>query len=90
MWVMLLLLKKIRMGGFVDRTNNDGLIHWKINTGEPQLFVREVSDANSLSSDAVSCLLRTRDGKLWIGTLGGGLDCYDNGRFTHYKNMVKK
>ena len=82
MWVMLLLLKKIR-------TNNDGLIHWKINTGEPQLFVREVSDANSLSSDAVSCLLRTRDGKLWIGTLGGGLDCYDNGRFTHYKNMVK-
>lgn len=55
----------------------------------PQLFVREVSDANSLSSDAVSCLLRTRDGKLWIGTLGGGLDCYDNGRFTHYKNMVK-
>ena len=70
-------------------TNNDGLIHWKINTGEPQLFVREVSDANSLSSDAVSCLLRTRDGKLWIGTLGGGLDCYDNGRFTHYKNMVK-
>lgn len=73
----------------MDRTNNDGLIHWKINTGEPQLFVREVSDANSLSSDAVSCLLRTRDGKLWIGTLGGGLDCYDNGRFTHYKNMVK-
>ena len=70
-------------------TNNDGLIHWKINTGEPQLFVREVSDANSLSSDAVSCLLRTRDGKLWIGTLGGGLDCYDNGRFTHYKIMVK-
>ena len=70
-------------------TNNDGLIHWKINTGEPQLFVREVSDANSLSSDAVSCLLRTRDGKLWIGTLGGGLDIYDNGRFTHYKNMVK-
>ena len=70
-------------------SNNDGLIHWKINTGEPQLFVREVSDANSLSSDAVSCLLRTRDGKLWIGTLGGGLDCYDNGRFTHYKNMVK-
>ena len=65
------------------------MIHWKINTGEPQLFVREVSDANSLSSDAVSCLLRTRDGKLWIGTLGGGLDCYDNGRFTHYKNMVK-
>ena len=48
--------------GFVDRKpNNDGLIHWKINTGEPQLFVREVSDANSLSSDAVSCLLRTRD-----------------------------
>lgn len=73
----------------MDITNNDGLIHWKINTGEPQLFVREVSDANSLSSDAVSCLLRTRDGKLWIGTLGGGLDCYDNGRFTHYKNMVK-
>ena len=33
--------------------------------------------------------MRTRDGKLWIGTLGGGLDCYDNGRFTHYKNMVK-
>lgn len=86
---MLLLLKKIRMGILWIGTNNDGLIHWKINTGEPQLFVREVSDANSLSSDAVSCLLRTRDGKLWIGTLGGGLDCYDNGRFTHYKNMVK-
>lgn len=70
-------------------TSNDGLIHWKINAGEPQSFARETSGTNSLSSDAVSCLLRAKDGKLWIGTLGGGLDCYDNGRFTHYKNIAK-
>jgi ligand-binding sensor domain-containing protein len=32
--------------------------------------------------------LKADDGKLWIGTFGGGLICYDNGRIIHYKKNI--
>jgi len=33
--------------------------------------------------------LKAGDGKLWIGTFGGGLICYDNGRIIHYKKTYR-
>ena len=40
---------------------------------------------NSVSSDIIVSLLKTRDGKLWIGTYWGGLNCFDGQRFVHYR-----
>lgn len=44
---------------------------------------------NHLSSDRVYCLLEDRDGSIWIGTYGGGLDNYNpaTGKFTHYRHQ---
>ncbi len=38
--------------------------------------------AEGLSKNDVRALLEDSAGRLWIGTFGGGLQCYDNGRFT--------
>lgn len=44
-------------------------------------------DPNSLSYNDVKCLHEDREGILWIGTFGAGLNRYDprTGRFTHYR-----
>lgn len=44
---------------------------------------------DKLITDAIVCILKASDGKLWIGTLGGGLICYDNGRIIHYKKTYR-
>ena len=48
---------------------------------------------DKLTTDAIVCILKASDGKLWIGTFGGGLICYDNGRiipvsYTHLRSEV--
>lgn len=52
-------------------------------TGNRAAFPQKGTD--KLITDAIVCILKASDGKLWIGTLGGGLICYDNGRIIHYK-----
>lgn len=65
-------------------TNDEGLVRWNRRTGHRQTFVQGAS-SQSLSSNAVVALKRSRDGRLWIGTFRGGLDCYANGHFVHYR-----
>lgn len=42
------------------------------------------SSRNGLSSDVVSSIFENRQGDLWIGTYGAGLNRFRNGRFTVY------
>lgn len=55
-------------------------------TGNRAAFPQKGMD--KLTTDAIVCILKADDGKLWIGTFGGGLICYDNGRIIHYKKNI--
>ena len=66
-------------------TNDDGLVHWHKLKGVDKVL--KAGGANSISSNVIVTLKKTRDGKLWIGTFKGGLNCYDNGRITIYKHQ---
>lgn len=55
-------------------------------TGNRAAFPQKGMD--KLTTDAIVCILKAGDGKLWIGTFGGGLICYDNGRIIHYKKNI--
>lgn len=66
--------------------NDVGIIYWNSVTGNRAAFPQKGTD--KLITDAIVCILKASDGKLWIGTLGGGLICYDNGRIIHYKKNI--
>ena len=54
---------------------------------ECKVFAHNPDDSSSLSGDFILSLYVTRDGRLWIGTQGRGLDCYDpvTGRISVYR-----
>ena len=39
---------------------------------------------NGLACDDIRALLEDSSGRLWLGTFGGGLQCYEQGRFTTF------
>jgi ligand-binding sensor domain-containing protein/serine phosphatase RsbU (regulator of sigma subunit) len=47
-----------------------GFVHYNADTRNP----------NSLSSNQISCLFTDRSGIVWVGTDGGGLSLYDDGK----------
>ncbi|MGE5438185.1 MAG: two-component regulator propeller domain-containing protein [Syntrophothermus sp.] len=51
-------------------------------------YIHKTNDPTSISDDRVYCIYRDREGKLWIGTFGGGLNLFDErtGKFTSFKN----
>ena len=49
-----------------------------------QIFTRSAT-SGALASDSVTCLGVDRYRALWIGTDGGGLNVYDNGRWKNYR-----
>ena len=70
-------------GGGLDR------IVWKDAAGNEPVFSHyrfDPANPNTLSSNEVLSLCQTRDGVLWIGTYGGGLNRFDweRGTFTCY------
>ncbi len=65
-------------------TNDEGLYRLDRKTRKLESFKQ--GGANSISSNVIVTLKKTRDGKLWIGTFRGGLNCYDGKKFTCYKH----
>ena len=51
-------------------------------------YKNQVSNANSLSYDAIECLYTDKDGIIWIGTFGKGMDKFNpaTGVFTHFRS----
>jgi ligand-binding sensor domain-containing protein/two-component sensor histidine kinase len=52
-------------------------------------FINNPENSNSLSDNRVYKIYKTREGGLWIGTFGGGLNFFDktSSRFKSYKNI---
>ena len=51
-------------------------------------YKRNPQDSNSLANDLIYSLAIDLNGKIWLGTLGTGLDCFDpnTGQFKHYRH----
>lgn len=65
---------------------SNGLIFMDRQTGERKIY-QHMPDKNSLSGDVIVSLLKTRDGKTWIGTYRSGLNVFDGQTFTHYRHQ---
>jgi ligand-binding sensor domain-containing protein/signal transduction histidine kinase len=54
--------------------------------GSFRRYVHTSQGPGSIASDRIRTLLAARDGRIWIGTWGQGLDCLDphTGTFAHY------
>lgn len=51
-------------------------------------YVHNPKNPSSLSDNRVYCMHEDREGIIWVGTYGGGLNAFDyiSGKFTSYKN----
>ena len=67
-------------------STDNGLIRKDTTTGKEKKFLHEPGNKQSLSDNHVNAMLADGDGKLWLGTYGGGLDKFDplSETFTHY------
>ena len=65
-----------------------GLIHLDLNQGVVARYTHDPKDPDSLSHDFVQFITRTRDGSLWIATMGGGLNRLRPGstKFEHIRH----
>lgn len=72
--------------GFLWLATFSGLVRY--DGYEFRWFVSDPEDPHSLSDDRLRCLLVDREGTLWVGTRGAGLNRYDpwTGQFTRYRH----
>ena len=66
-------------------TNDHGILLWNRSTGKAEPFWR---DAEGQLPNPVVSMLKSKDGKLWVGTFNGGLYCMDGSRVHSYKEGV--
>ena len=66
-------------------TNDHGILLWNRSTGKAEPFWR---DAEGQLPNPVVSMLKSKDGKLWVGTFNGGLFCMDGSRVRSYKEGV--
>ncbi|MEN0004655.1 MAG: ATP-binding protein [Bacteroidota bacterium] len=71
--------------GYVWFASKSGLIQYDGNSFTT--YAHSVLDSSSISHNAVECILEDRDGNLWIGTWGGGLNKLDRASGT-FKRFV--
>ncbi|MDX1907030.1 MAG: two-component regulator propeller domain-containing protein [Bacteroidia bacterium] len=55
-----------------------------------KVYQHDPADTTSLGHSIVKCLYQDKAGRIWIGTQGGGLDCYvpESGQFIHYTHRA--
>ncbi|MGH7595729.1 MAG: two-component regulator propeller domain-containing protein [bacterium] len=80
-------------GGGLNRLDHPDSLSTKHNgkSGPFTRYQHDPKNPQSLSHNRVSAIIEDADGRLWIGMLGGGLDCLDprTGNFTHYQTDPK-
>ncbi|MEO8771170.1 MAG: two-component regulator propeller domain-containing protein [Ferruginibacter sp.] len=67
---------------------DNGLLRRDLNNGTEKLWFHDPKNENSLSNNVIYAMRVNDEGKIWLGTAGGGLDKFDplTGNFIHYKN----
>ncbi|WP_460534038.1 two-component regulator propeller domain-containing protein [Chitinimonas naiadis] len=74
--------------------SNAGLHKFDPSTGQSHTFRHESANPSSLAADAVTSVAEDKQGKIWVGTWGGGLDRLDDeqghGKFTHFHGERNK
>lgn len=77
----------VRLGGLVA---NSFIDHAKISIPEEAqgkgVFAEYTTD-DGLALDQVHCMLKDRQGHLWLGTNGGGVSRFDGRKFTNFTNL---
>ena len=63
-------------------TNDHGILLWNRSTGKAEPFWR---DAEGQLPNPVVSMLKSKDGKLWVGTFNGGLYCMNGSQVHSYK-----
>lgn len=66
-------------------TNDHGILLWNRSTGKAEPFWR---DAEGQLPNPVVSMLKSKDGKLWVGTFNGGLYCMNGSQIRSYKEGV--
>lgn len=76
---------KSKDGTFWIATFN-GLYHFDIKANHITSYLHQRGNINSLSDDQTTAIAEDKNGNLWIGTYGGGLDKFDPATksFTHF------
>ena len=67
-------------------TDDDGLLRLDPGTGEITQFLHDPADMSTIGSNTVMCIYQDTNGRLWVGTHGGGLSLYqpETDNFTHF------
>lgn len=63
-------------------TNDHGILLWNRSTGEAEPIWR---DSERQLPNPVVSMLKSKDGKLWVGTFAGGLYCMNGSQIRSYK-----
>lgn len=66
--------------GFLWFGTEKGLVGYNPRDHSSMLFTHTPEDSNALSHNWVMALSQSRDGGLWVGTWGGGLNFFEPGR----------
>ncbi len=69
-------------------TTNSGLIRFDRKTNSFYNYKYNANDITSLSKNNILSLFEDREGILWIGAKGGGINKITRKKFIHYKNFV--
>lgn len=73
-------LLEIAPGVILVGTRNNGLYRFDYKAKKYQNFTPEGSGTDFLPSNYVTSIIRDRKGRIWVGTIGGGLNQYEDGK----------
>ncbi|TAE36799.1 MAG: hypothetical protein EAY66_06685, partial [Sphingobacteriales bacterium] len=76
-----------RNGNIWIATKTNGVYSYNPNTNKIKRFSHNINKPNGISSNEVSKLLEDKEGNVWVGTYGKGIDVlvYKSKKFKHYR-----